>query len=97
MKILLYGFLSLISIFCLLVTITHFMGTHDHGNIRRAPTYDTIFLDTNKKLVTYSWKDNQLWLLVRDIKPEDSIESYTLYAPQVIFSRDIIINEMAIR
>lgn len=36
----------------------------------------TINLPTGQKLVNVTWKDTQLWYLTRQMKPNDSAETY---------------------
>lgn len=38
----------------------------------------TISLKPGQKLVMITWKDNNLWLLTRNARPEERQESYTL-------------------
>lgn len=39
----------------------------------------TIDLPKGKKLVTITWKENQLWYLMRDMKTDEQADSYSFH------------------
>ena len=55
-------------------------------------TYD---LDVNQKLIEVTWKDNDLWILTKDMSNNDVAESYTFKESSStgIFEGTIYINE----
>ena len=96
-KILSLGILTLLLGQCLFVTITHYLGLHDHGVLRKSFTTDTIYLESNKKLVSFGFIGTSYYIITRDIRVEDKPEQYIVSFPESIIGAKYIINEAAIR
>lgn len=54
-----------------------------------------IDLPQGKKLVTITWKENQLWYLMRDMKADEQAESYSFHEESSwgLIEGTVIINE----
>lgn len=92
-----YGIILGLASICIIYTGAAFLGYFDHGNVRKTPTTETIFLDTNRKLVSFTIGYNkEVYILTREMNPEDKVDSYTLYNPDTKIPTRLIINEARI-
>ena len=83
------GFLVVISVLCAFILFTKQSRVKNFGG---EMTYD---LDVNQKLIEVTWKDNDLWILTKDMSNNDVAESYTFKESSStgVFEGTIYINE----
>lgn len=81
-------FLSMISIFAMVSCTQNEMAKNYGGTA-------SINLPAGQKLVTITWKDQQLWYLTRKMNPSDSAESYIFKEESSygIIEGSVILNE----
>jgi hypothetical protein len=71
-------------IFCILfaiiftLTITLGTGCSNYTTKHLGGTMN-VELEQNKKLVNITWKQDEMWILVRDRKENESVDSYQFY------------------
>lgn len=55
----------------------------------------TVELEQGKELVNLTWKENELWILVKDRDPDQTPQSYTFFQDSNygIFEGTVFINE----
>lgn len=83
------GFLVVIIGLCAFILFTKQSRVKNFGG---EMTYD---LDVNQKLIEVTWKDNDLWILTKDMSNNDVAESYTFKESSStgVFEGTIYINE----
>ena len=83
------GFLVVISVLCAFILFTKQSRVKNFGG---EMTYD---LDVNQKLIEVTWKDNDLWILTKDMSNNDVAESCTFKESSStgVFEGTIYINE----
>ena len=67
--------LSLIAI----VTVFAVTSCTDNEKARNYGGTETINIEANRKVVNVTWKDNDIWILTREMTPADSAETWKFH------------------
>ena len=85
-------FLAVVFTSILLVT-----GCTDNNRAKNFGGTMTLDLDPGRKLVEVTWKDNQMWVLTRPMRPGEQPETYTFKEKSSygVWEGTVILNERA--
>ena len=69
--------------------------SQNHQFVRKFGGEETLELEPGRKLMNATWKGDSLWILTREMKPEDMEETYTYseYSNFGILEGKVIIKE----
>lgn len=65
------------AILLLATTVLLFVGCTENQRARRYGGTVTEKLPVGQKLVNVTWKEDEMWILTRDMRPDEKAESYT--------------------
>ncbi len=68
---------KILAILLIMILVISSLGCTKRSRARRFGGKETIDLDANKKLVTVTWKEDELWYLTRPAKAGEESVTYT--------------------
>ncbi|RJQ27765.1 hypothetical protein C4565_04740 [Candidatus Parcubacteria bacterium] len=70
--------MKVLKLFLFIIIFVFFsFGCTEQERIRNFGGTGTYELPAGKKLVNATWKDDNLWILTRDMTPKDTLQTYT--------------------
>lgn len=87
--------LALVYGFILMILIVSLSSCTENNRAKVWGGTANINLPKGKKLITITWKENQLWYLMRDMKADEQVENYSFHEESSwgLIEGTVIINE----
>lgn len=71
--------ITTVIIIVVIATLLYFTGCTENTRARKFGGSATVELPIKQKLITATWKNNNLWLLTREMKADEAPETYKFF------------------